>query len=176
MKLQELYPEYSLPDRGGDKGTAHSYIDIYAERIKPGIAALLEIGVWEGHSIAMWQAYLPGTRVLGLDIDLSRCHYHVEAIEVDATNREAVNKELDDQLFDVIIDDGSHRLGDQITSFDILFERVIPGGYYFIEDVAGSAELEAIEQHLISSGRTYKVYDLREKKQRRDDILVEVRA
>ena len=175
MGLAEIYSQYSSPDGGGDKGTAHSYIDIYAERIKPGIAALLEIGVWEGQSLAMWQKYLPGTLVLGLDTDKSRLKYDVFVRQVDATFRADVDWILGEQKFDVIIDDGSHRLADQLASFDILFERVVPGGYYFIEDIAGTESLQALEQMLISSGLSYSVYDLRENKGRWDDILVEVR-
>jgi SAM-dependent methyltransferase len=174
MGLQEIYGRYSSPDRGGDKGTQHSYIELYGEYIQPGIESLLEIGVWEGQSLAMWQEYLPGTRVVGLDIDLSRLRYEVDARSCDATNRESVDDALANEMFDVIIDDGSHRVHHQIESFNILWTRVKPGGHYFIEDIAGPDALRVLMEALDKARTEYAVYDMRANKNRFDDILVRI--
>ena len=38
--------------------------------------------------------------------------------------------------FDIIIDDGSHNIRDQIISFNILFRKLIKHGMYVIEDAS----------------------------------------
>lgn len=172
MKLEDIYPKYSLPDKGGDKGTQHSYIEIYSKYISPDTKSLLEVGVWEGHSLAMWQDYLPQARVLGIDIAVYRVKFEVEVLHVDATVRGQLDQALGDETFDVIIDDGSHRVHDQIASFEHLFERVNPGGVYFIEDVAGPDALRVLSKHLDSKRIDYTQYDLRALKDRFDDILI----
>ncbi|KKP01963.1 hard-surface induced protein 5 [Trichoderma harzianum] len=43
-----------------------------------------------------------------------------------------------DGLFDVIIDDGGHTMNQQITSLEVLWETVKPGGLYVIEDLQTS--------------------------------------
>ena len=40
--------------------------------------------------------------------------------------------------FDVIIDDGGHRMNQQITSLEVLWKAVVPGGIYFTEDLQTS--------------------------------------
>ena len=171
MSLSEIYKKYSAPDAGGDKGTAHSYIDIYeAEMTKGDAIALLEIGIYEGHSIAMWQEYFVDSEIIGIDIDLSRIKFDLDhSIRADATQP---LPRLANMLFDYIIDDGSHRLEHQIASFDVFWPNIKPGGKYFIEDVMGSRELALLQAHLDNLGITYKIYDNRHLKGRFDDIMV----
>jgi len=40
--------------------------------------------------------------------------------------------------FDIIIDDGGHTMEQQRVSLDVLWGSVVPGGIYFIEDLATS--------------------------------------
>ena len=40
--------------------------------------------------------------------------------------------------FDIIVDDGGHRMEQQLTSLDTLFPAVKPGGIYFCEDLETS--------------------------------------
>jgi hypothetical protein len=134
----------------------------------------LEVGVYEGHSLAMWDAYFKQSKVIGLDIDVSRVKFDVDARLCDGTNRESVQTVIGDTVFDYIIDDGSHRVVDQIQSFNILWERVKPGGKYFIEDIAGDEELSRIRDAITEAGASFFVYDLRAEKGRFDDILVVV--
>lgn len=169
--LVEIYSRYQGAEGGGDKGTIHSYIDIYAEYLDP-TGDLLEIGVWEGHSLAMFQEFFTGT-VIGLDIDLQRLKFEVNAKLCDATNGEDVAKTLGSQQFDYIIDDGSHRLEDQVKSLGILWHYLKPGGIYFIEDIVSTAVLD----NLVRFGKTlepknYWTWDLRPQKGRSDDILL----
>lgn len=171
--LATIYERFSTPDGGGDKGTQHSYIDVYGAEIdQRDNVALLEIGVWQGHSLAMWGEYLNDSTVIGLDIDLSRCQFEVDARLCDATDPNDVVRTLGDALFDYIIDDGSHRVMDQVNALLLLWERVKPGGKYFIEDIASDEALAQIVAAVDSLGAQFVVHDLRELKNRYDDILI----
>lgn len=47
--------------------------------------------------------------------------------------------------FDVVIDDGSHVPSHQLISFESLWPSIVPGGFYFIEDVETSYWKESAE-------------------------------
>jgi len=174
--LEQVFEKYSSTDGGGDKGSLHSYIEVYArEMTKTRDADLLEVGVWEGHSLAMWQEYLRGSRVVGVDVDVSRCKFDVDARLCDGTNAESLRLTLGDAKFDYIIDDGSHRVEHQVKSFRLLWDRVKPGGVYFIEDIDGDEALVKIAEAIARMGVEFTVHDLRARKGRWDDIMVVAR-
>src|SRR5947209_9794864 len=114
------------------------YLAVYSSELDDLRAAgrpirLLEIGVQNGGSLEIWQAYLPqGSTILGLDInpDVAQLTFASDKIAVkivDATQRAALEDALGNSTFDVIVDDGSHLCQDVITSFDILFEHLAAG-------------------------------------------------
>lgn len=126
-----------------DKGlTAHHFTEIYEHvlsplRYKP--IRILEIGIAEGGSLAMWEDYFPKARIYGIDIE-----------DASALNRERVTTFVADQSnrqqleafirahgpeFDFILDDGGHSMEMQQVSLGYLFPYVKPGGYYIVEDV-----------------------------------------
>jgi SAM-dependent methyltransferase len=102
---------------------------------------LLEIGVQNGGSLELWSEYLPeGSSIVGVDIDpavagLAFDSPNIAAHVFDATDAQALEACLGGMMFDVIIDDGSHRSSDIIKSFQLLFDRLKPGGLFFIEDL-----------------------------------------
>lgn len=170
MTLKEIYARFSAPDGGGDKGTAHSYIEIYEQEMSKidGIS-LLEIGVWEGHSIMMWQEYFTNSEILAIDLSKEKIKFDIDIIEADATKPISA---LADKQFDYIIDDGSHLVTDQIQSFELLWHKVKPSGKYFIEDIIGDNELNQLQIRLRQLGVSFQVYDCRPLKGRSDDILL----
>jgi len=173
VKLSEIYPKYSAPDGGGDKGTAHSYIEIYERYLDPK-KSLLEIGVWEGHSLAMFEEFFSGY-VLGIDIDLSRKKYGSNAAFCNATNAIHVRETLKGRKFDYIIDDGSHRIEDQLKSLELLWDYLAPDGVYFIEDIRSDSALERIYKAAQELSTDWESFDLRKNKGRSDDILIAIR-
>lgn len=171
LRLAEIYKNFQAPDGGGDKGTAHSYIEIYeTEMAKTKNITMLEIGIWEGHSIAMWEQYFEDSQVIGIDIALDKVKFDLRnCIKADAT-RPIPN--LTVNAFDYIIDDGSHRVQDQIQSFDWLWGKVKPGGKYFIEDIVNDQALADLKAYMASRQIEIKIYDNRSVKGRRDDIML----
>jgi hypothetical protein len=143
--LMQLSHKYSCPEGGrGDKGTTHTYIDWYEKLFEPSrnkYINLLEIGIYEGHSIKMWEEYFTNknTQIYGIDIDLSRIKFdfgiNTFIIEADGT------KPMELKAMDIIIEDGSHQVADQIKSFEIWKENLKEGGYYIIEDVELKGEM-----------------------------------
>jgi cephalosporin hydroxylase len=98
---------------------------------------IMEIGVNRGGSLAMWRNRFH-CEVIGVDVvdnvsPAMKAHLrHTDQIfleKADATNTEFMH-----QLFDLIIDDGSHRCSDILASFKILWGHVRTGGLYVIED------------------------------------------
>lgn len=137
----------------------HNYTDIYSaylEGRRLESINLLEIGLgvtgdrWKtyivrgrntgGASLKMWHDYFPNAMIFGVDIN--ECSYldnaRTSTFIVDQGDRQDLRRFLDatkDIEFDVIIDDGSHNPEHQQTTLDVLFCKLKPGGYYFIEDL-----------------------------------------
>lgn len=139
-KLEELGFKY-----GTDKGTVHSYLDIY-EKLFSGLIdkpiILLEIGIAEGRSMRMWREYFPQARLFGMDIDINNCLNAggiATYINADQSDRGHYDRFYSgygkDFKYDIIIDDGSHEPERQILSFHYLWQHLNPGGYYCIEDL-----------------------------------------
>lgn len=106
---------------------------------------LLEIGVQNGGSLQIWSEYLPpGSKIVGVDVN-DRCLSLKFPENVSFINASAcdwsIQELLPDTPFDIIIDDGSHMQADIMTSFEILFDRLAPGGKYIIEDAETSYDL-----------------------------------
>jgi hypothetical protein len=171
--LKEIYQNYTTPEGDGDKGTAHSYIEIY-ERIfnsRRENISLLEIGVSKGYSLMLWKDFFINSKIIGLDINLSNLIFRPDGFEVyqvDATNKIELDDVLKNKTFDFIIDDGSHLLEHQIASFNILFPRLKDQGIYFIEDIVNIDESKIVVSNL---NPNLQIYDLRNKKGRVDDVL-----
>ena len=150
--LREIYPDYSAEHGFGDKGTSHSYMEIYERHITKDNVSLLEIGVCRGHSIAMWKKFLPSSRVVGVDVNLSQVDFNLndcELIEGDATSSE-VSERFENESFDFIIDDGSHHLEHQKKSFELFYPKLKKGGYYFVEDIISREALLNFVEFLAS--------------------------
>jgi hypothetical protein len=173
--LQNVYEKYMDKEGWGDKGTLHSYIEIYEEHMnKKKDIDILEIGVQKGHSIRMWQDYFINSNVYGIDITLDNVIYEgLNNVYVcDATSEDQINSTLLDKMFDYIVDDGSHLIEHQIKSFDLLWPRIKSGGKYFIEDVNGDEAINSITSHLRLNNIHHTVIDHRHIKSRYDDIVI----
>lgn len=126
---------------------AHGYIPFYEKNLPKEPKRILEIGVKEGRSLAMWAEYFPNAEIHGLDLFEEK---NIEHVRFDITAHVGYNIDSEkivlhkgnqcdylllEQLrkfdFDVIIDDGSHNSRDQLITFFGLFN----GKYYFIEDL-----------------------------------------
>lgn len=170
--LKEVYSKFSAPKDWGDKGTTHDYLGIYEKHItKRKNVTLLEIGVFFGHSIAMWNEYLEDSKVYGCDITLEHVSFDVGNLyQLDSTILTDVENAFGKKKFDYIIDDGSHNPEAQVKTFYSFWPLLKKGGTYFIEDIAGDQALSIILKEI--KNLPHIVYDNREKMQRFDEILL----
>jgi spermidine synthase len=121
----------------------------------------------------MWDEYFINSKVYGIDITdlyikdlIKENKYNI--IIGNACSEEILNQ-LNDLTFDVIIDDGSHLINDQINSFNILKDRMKPNGIYIIEDVNNLDSTIDIYKNLHNN---IEIIDNRHIKNRIDDVLV----
>jgi len=129
---------------GTDKASHHhDYMEAYSHyfsAIKDEPIKFLEIGIWEGSSVKLWEQYFKNAELHFIDATLeavkyhsTRSHYHIAQQEV----LPDLIKFLEDagSGFDVIIDDGGHTMKQQICSFIHLFPHLKSQGIYVIEDL-----------------------------------------
>jgi hypothetical protein len=112
---------------------------------------VLELGIWDGGSVAFWTELLAPRRYLAVDKDtrgdsayfrryvtdnglddVIDCRWGVDQGDHDALWTLLADHDL--PLVDLVIDDASHSYGPTLASFAGLFPRVRPGGFYIVED------------------------------------------
>lgn len=173
--LQQIYQRNKTTKVGwGDKGHYHSYInDYYAinfDSHRSKADRVLEIGVKGGHSLNMWKQYFFNAHIVGVDnIKRNTICPTCEVIVGDATDK---NTFTNQKKFDIIIDDGSHLIEQQIKSFQILWDMLNSGGIYVIEDITN---IDETKDKLLALHKSAKIYDFRDKLGRYDDVIVEYR-
>ena len=116
------------------------------EAIRNQPLRMLEIGVGLGGATAFFADYFShvDTRIFGIDIflpDLRKRHMHhvesgrIEFIKCDQMDTEKLLHIAEAHgPFDIIIDDGAHRLAETKNCFEHLQPFIKKGGYYIIED------------------------------------------
>lgn len=127
---------------GTDKSSkVHFYTqnyEPYFEPLRHLPIKILEIGVQNGNSLRMWKEYFPKAEIYGLD------YYDCSPLEEDRIKifkgHQANEKVLEHVngwgIFNIIIDDGSHKNPDALKTFEYLFPRMAPGGVYVVEDTS----------------------------------------
>lgn len=120
----------------------HNYVEIYDMLLHPlknRQIRLLEIGVFRGDSMRLWEAYFPAAQIFGIDI-VDRAQHNTSRIKTliaDQGSRDALARVIRTTggEFDIILDDGGHRMDQQQISFGALFPTLKSGGLYIIEDI-----------------------------------------
>jgi hypothetical protein len=144
-----------------DKQDQHTYLESYEKLFKPykdKKINILEIGILDGGSLKLWSMYFTNAKIYGADtfervsiedvkINLegtwwSKTFSDVELVKFDSAT--AGDKDRDNFfntlrenniLFDIIIDDGSHRWDFQVDTFNNFKPLLNIGGLYIIEDI-----------------------------------------
>lgn len=139
-----------------DKGPwRHGYSQCYAEVFKDFMPTkMLEIGVFEGRSLAAWKEIFPEASIHGLD-DFSRNVEIVDAAKDMTIIRgnscdKAFVKDTMPTDYDIIIDDGDHRVDSQWATF--LNFKDSWSHCYVIEDVINEDSELILRRRLKSVG------------------------
>jgi hypothetical protein len=131
---------------GTDKShLTHNYAQFYDaafSKLRDEPVKLLEIGVGRGFSLRMWKKYFRKGTIFAIESKASKRHYwfYGAKIFIGQQQDRAFLKEVMEKIgpMDIIIDDGSHHVGQQQITLGYLFPFVKPGGYYVIEDINSS--------------------------------------
>jgi len=100
----------------------------------------LEIGVFKGGSLQMWQRYFgPLAKIVGIDVD-ERCKRHEEPgifVRIGDQSDELFLQKIIDEFGvpDIVLDDGSHKMNDVNASFKFLYPKLPKNGIYVVEDL-----------------------------------------
>jgi SAM-dependent methyltransferase len=101
---------------------------------------ILELGVFSGSSLEVWNEYFSNATIVGLDINpvvrnFSPRISFVQGSQDDTTLLKEMSERFAPDGWDVIVDDASHVGYYSKRSFWYLFmNHLKPGGFYFIED------------------------------------------
>ena len=142
-------------NQGGDKCLGeYPNTQIYTthlEQFRKKNINFLEIGIFQGRSLAMWNEYFENGNIYGIDINLTEFNiYKKELIEKYNAfeKKDVIVKQGNSSRhvlsfgveFDFILDDGSHILNDQFRTYLNYFKFLKKGGLYIIEDIGWHPE------------------------------------
>ena len=119
------------------------YLDIYEKhfhRFRGRQPVVLEIGTYQGGSLQLWRKYFgEDATIIGVDIN-PRCAEFADAKtqifigdQADRNFLRKLRREI--PPVDILIDDGGHRMEQQMVTFEELFGHVKDGGVYLSEDL-----------------------------------------
>lgn len=119
------------------------YLDVYHRylaRFRGLSVTMIEIGVLRGGSLRMWRDYLgPQAIIVGVDIDPECARFRESGIEIvigDQGDREFLRSLL--VRFPaptILLDDGGHKMHEQIATFEEFYPYIQADGVYICEDL-----------------------------------------
>ena len=119
----------------------HGFMPVYERMIghlRDEDITLVEIGVANGASMKTWSEYFTKAKIIGLEkqVEWDEPIKRVTVIKCDAVSHKETKRAIEHYgMADIIIDDGSHIVGEQMAAIDNLWFSLKPGGWYVIEDL-----------------------------------------
>jgi predicted O-methyltransferase YrrM len=137
-----------------DKATSHIYTEFYGPFLNPrrlDVKRMLEVGISDGGSIAMWHEFFPNAQIYGVDkekkdselVEKLKKEDRVHLFFEDAYKRKFINK-LKGLKFDVILDDGRHDMVAWSAFLKMYPALLAKDGVLMIEDVFSIDHAEAL--------------------------------
>jgi len=101
---------------------------------------VLEIGVSKGGSLQMWKRFFgPLATIVGIDINPECQSMEEDGIHIrigDQSDPAFLQKLIDEfGQFDIVLDDGSHRMDHITQTFELLYPTISKNGVYIVEDL-----------------------------------------
>lgn len=139
MKNRISLNEIGLKYKSDKSSDYHCYLELYDKYFSPYRGQkinFLEIGIYLGNSLNIFNEYFENAEITAMDI-LNKSHLQKENIKIiqgDQSDRSLLNK-FEDDFYHIILDDGSHKMEHQQISIGGLFKKLKSGGLYVIEDL-----------------------------------------
>lgn len=142
---------------------SHAYYLHYAKYLHSKrfeVKKVLEIGIFKGHSMLLWNDYFPNAEIYGIDIDLNQTNIgktpkdickgkdRIKLFEFDCSKKENVDnfiKEVGGD-FDLIIDDGSHHPTHQVLALLYYLPYLKDNGLFVMEDIIKEENTEWVQR------------------------------
>jgi demethylmacrocin O-methyltransferase len=141
-----------LREKATDKYWVHQYTPLYDRHLghlRDNKIKLLEIGVFRGASLDLWQRAFPKGQIYGVDITDKWKELTPKKAKVFMGRQEdekfMKEKVMPHGKFDVIIDDGGHKPGQMQASLLMMWENLNENGFYVIEDLYGNYRRDRIK-------------------------------
>ena len=185
MNLEEI-----VNNSKTDKNTTHSYLQLYQKLLiskKETAKNVLEVGIGDfgeknGGSIKLWRDFFTNATIHALDI-LPIDRVMDELLNDDRVILYTSSNAYDNEFFtthflnknikcDFMLDDGPHTL-ESMKQFIKLYSQIMTDdGILIIEDVQSLDWIYTLKNEVPENLKKFiKVYDLRKKKNRYDDIV-----
>ena len=144
-KGKEFYDQYQQPLKinRSIKIKAHNYApyyEKYLDTFKYKKNVILELGSFYGNASAAFYFYFKDSKIFGGDINPDMFRYkskRVNSFYINTSSEDSIKKNdiLKNNNFDIVVEDASHMLKDQIISLFLLFPKIKQGGIIFIEEL-----------------------------------------
>lgn len=167
QEKMKLYSNMGLTD----KSSTHSYDQLYPQLLEKFLGKqnnILEIGTGQGGGLMFLSESFPESTIYGVDHDYSTLKVDVKNTNITLVNQmDQTDYSLAMKLpmLDIVIEDASHDYRKSMKTFENLKNKLNPGAIYIIEDVY--PQFTALYQ----SDKRFRLYDLRENKNRQDDVV-----
>ena len=143
-KGEKFKNQYAKPSKQDDKKIiAHGYAKIYEKYLKEHKEKnlnIIELGSFYGNASAAFYFYFKNSQIYSADINPDMYLYRSKRLInffTDTSSRSSIEKNIlkKDIQFDLIIEDASHMLKDQIISLFVLFKNLRSGGFFIVEEI-----------------------------------------
>jgi hypothetical protein len=178
MSLEEL-----VDNSRTDKNTTHSYLPLYQQLLagkKETAKNVLEVGILAGGSIKLWRDFFTNANVYALDIindvwdGIKNNEKIILYTSTDAYNEQFFSDKFLNQniKFDFMLDDGPHSLESMVQFVRLYSQIIADDGILIIEDVPDWSWIDVLINEVPEHLKQFvKAYDLRQNKDRFDDIV-----
>ncbi len=194
-KLTDLMNFYGS-DKGG-KNNDHNYSEYYSEIFfykKKKIKNFLEIGLGTNNtnlpstmgsegkplaSLRAWRDYFVNANIYGADIDknILKDEERIKTFYVDQTNPDTISalfKQIGQDKFDVILEDGLHEFNANICFFENAIDYLDDNGVYIIEDIYYKDKIKFIN-YFKNLKYNFSIIDLYHQKNIANNCVIVVR-
>jgi cephalosporin hydroxylase len=172
----------TIDDTLTDKNTLHSYIPVYQKLFSPirhSVKHILEIGIANGGSLLLWHDFFPNAIIHGIDISprpkILDNYERIKTHQFNAYELPNIKSffEKNNIKFDVIIDDGPHRLTPMCVVAKHYTPHLTSDGILIIEDISQLKWIPTIKTKLpLNMQKNMIIIDNRHIKNRYDDVMI----